>query len=1237
MLRLRVTAGLSQRDLAGELHRVASTISELENDWRLPSEEILKQYETYFKLAPDELVGALREARGELPEAGGQVVRRRGRKKPSPDDPCPYKGLPAFEREDAALFFGREAQVERVMTRLAESRFVAVVGASGSGKSSFVRAGLQAQLATSRTAARVVVLTPREHPLDELADAVSAATGNAVAADDLRTDPGSLERATRPDGEGSLVIVVDQLEELFTLCRDEAERRVFVEALIGAWHDPASAIVVIVALRADFYGRVAAYPRLAAAVVAHQTLVGPLSRDELRRAIALPADRCHVDLQDGLVETMLDELADQPGALPLLSHALLETWKLRATATLTLGDYRKAGGVRDAIARTAERTLQGLDEADRVIARSIFLSLTDLAESSEPTLRHADRADLAVHPHTAAPVERVLGILARERLVTIDERTVAVAHEALIRHWPRLRRWIDTDRAGLLLHRRLSDDARQWDEMRREPGALYRGARLAAAREWASGHAGDLGALEREFIAASEASARGELVTAQRRARRLRVLAIGLGVLSLTVAMLAIVALKQRGDARQQATEATAVALASAALPLTDSRPDIGLLLATHGYRLSARAETRASVLAGLMAASDPGVTAILHGHSNPVSRVVFSPGSRLLASAGLDSTIRLWTAHAVYGKTMRGHEGYVVDLAFSPDGLTLASAGLDGTIRLWNVRTQKQLGAPLDTNSGAVLAVAFSPDGRTLASAGAGGAIRLWDWRTRTQLGVLTHGSGDVYSVTFSRDGKRLASAGADRAIRLWTVSTREQLGAALTGHDGPVVSVAFARGGDRLASAGGDEVRVWSVRTGRLLVPPLVGHDGDVNSVMFRPDSRVLASAGLDGTIRLWSVRSGQPRGDPLRGHAGEVLNVVFGPGGGRLASAGYDNTIRLWSPRKHRRAGRPLVGHTGHIADVAFSPDSDTLASAGEDGTIRLWSARTHEQIAPALTEHRGAVYRVAFSPDGRVLASAGADRTIRLWDLREHRPLGRPMPHESYVRSMAFSDDGRRLASAGSDKLIRLWDVGTSAQPRKTLLGHTDSVSSVAFSRDGTRLASASIDRTIRFWDVDTGTEDGEPLTPRASDVFRVAFSLDGERLASLSPDERIVWDVRARKRIGPPDGDIRRRFHLASSSDGRRLASPGPRKTVRLRDVRTHEQLGTPLTGMSRSARIVAESPDGHTVAAVGADNTIRLWEGLLWRSRKKLQKMVCDLAGGRLSRAEWNRYAGGSVYRETCL
>ncbi|MGH8908290.1 MAG: hypothetical protein ACRD0K_17725 [Egibacteraceae bacterium] len=1204
------------------------------------------------------------------------LVQRQSAAAVAPAEPvgecCPYMGLAAFQAEDAQWFFGRQRLVSDLIVRLSEAPFLAVIGPSGSGKSSVLRAGLLpavwdgalpwAQVWTT------IVVTPGAHPLEELAVRLGGVC--KVAAESLLGDwqarPGWLRLAVRqalvdaPVG-ALLLLAVDQFEEVFTLCADEAERRGFILALAALAGEADSQAIVVLGIRADFYARCAEYPELVAALQDRQVLVGPMTPAEAREAITGPAARAGLVLEPGLVETVLADLDEEPGSLPLLSHALFATWQRRRGDTLTIEGYRDAGGIRQAIGRTADTVYARLDPAQQAIAKDVFLRLTALGEGTEDTRRRARRAEL-LDGRDPGAVEVALDRLAQARLVTLDEDSAQVAHEALIREWPMLRAWLTEDREGLRIHRRLTEAAGEWEALGRDSGALYRGGRLAGAREWAEVHGERLNAVERAFLADSSDRERDELAAARRRNRRLRVLAGVLALLLVLAGTFGTVA------AQNQQRLATARQLAARASANLDQQA-LSLLLSLESLRVAPTDEGRASLLQALL--EPPRESARLTtGDTNLIFDVAFSPDSTKLVSASADKTVRLWdvATGAPIGQPLTGHTDFVYGVAFSPDGRMIASAGgIDKTVRLWDAATGAPIGQPLTGHTHAVWGVAFSPDGRMIASAGE--TVRLWNVATGDPIGEpLTGHTGGVLGVAFSPDGTKLASAGGDGFVRLWDVATGAPIGELLGGHTGWVREVAFSPDGKTLASVADDAtVRLWDVAAGAPIGQPLTGHIGAVNGVAFSPDGTKLASASNDGSVRFWDAATGAPIGQPLTGHSYWVLGVAFSPDGTTLASAG--DTVRLWDAAIRVPLGQPLIGHTervravifspdgtklasvdgetvrlwdvaagaplglpltGHTATVwglRFSPDGTKLATAGDDGTVRLWDATTGAPIGQPLTGHIGWVWGVVFSPDGRMIASAGADKTVRLWDPATGAPIGRPLTgHTDQVKWVEFSPDGRMIASASDDGSVRLWDPATGTPIGQPLTGHTDRVWGLLFNLDGTTLATASDDGTMRLWDPATGAPIGQPLTGHSDGVWRMAFNPAGTMLASAGADGSVrLWDPATGAPIGRPltghTGWVR---GLAFSPDGTTLASTGTDGTVRLWDAATGAPIGQPLTGHTGWVWYVVFSPDGTTLATAGFDRTVRLWPITVdaWI------RHACTLAGRNLTQDEWDRFVG---------
>ncbi len=1177
---------------------------------------------------------------------------------PAPGEP-PFKGLQSFAEADADLFFGREQLTASLVRRLraaltpdeARAPLLIVVGASGSGKSSLVRAGLIPALRRGEPLADgslppadaahwpVHVITPTARPLDALAANLArdaGATTAAALAHDLAGDPRALGRyvrqllhtgdrpTARPSSASHLLLVVDQFEELFTACRDQAARQAFVDNLLAA----APPAIVVLTLRADFYAPCAQFPALRQALETSQVYIGPMSQDELRRAITEPARRAGWEFERGLVDLILRDVGDEPGALPLLSHALLETWRHRRGRVMTLESYAESGGVRGAIAKTAETVYGSLPPEQQAIARHIFLRLVEPGEGTPDTRRRAALSELGTDPATQA----VLTTLADARLVTIGEQTAEVAHEALIREWPTLQRWLDESRAGLRLHRRLTAAAQEWARWQpttapapaarpatptdvtvisadtSREGLLYRGARLAEATEWAAAHAAELNPLEREFLAASQALAEREAAEreAQRQreleaarrlaeaetqraeeqaqaAKRLRRRAVALtgaslaaGALVVIAGLLAVLALgfgyqadqnarlalAERDRAEAQARVALSRQLAAQSLTRRSDRFDLALLLSLEAYRVADTVEARGSLLADLNA--NPHLVAFLRAHQEGVTGVAFSPDGRTLASGSYDRTIRLWDlSTAPVGQPVRvltGHQRVVSSLAFSPDGRTLASGGWDGVVILWNVSTGQPIGQPFQGHTAEVSSVAFSPDGKTLASG---------SW---------------------------------DQTIILWDAATGQPIGQPLRGHTAEVSSVAFSPDGRALASGSWDKtIILWDVSAGRPSGAPLTGHAHEVNCVAFQPGGQTLASGDWGGAILLWNTAARTRSGQPLVGHTNSVSSLAFSPDGRTLASGSYDYTVRLWDVAQATSLGPPLKGHTDWVYGVAFGPDGRTLASGG-DNTVILWNTAAGPRLGTALAGHAKSVWGLAFSPDGRWLVSGGADRVVRRWNLADtltDQPSGEPLVgHTDTVLSVAVSPDGRTLASGGADRTVILWDAATGQPRGEPLVGHTDYVLGVAFSPDGRVLASASRDQTIILWDTATGRPIGQPLRGHEKGVCSVAFAPDGRTLASGGMDAIIIlWDAATGQPRGEPlAGHSLAAYSLAFSPDGQTLASGSWDRTVILWDVSTGQPRGEPLVGHTDSVNSVAFSPDGRTLASGAWDKTVILWD-----------------------------------------
>ena len=1208
------------------VHRAAGEWARREASRRLGlAAERAASERTGLRAAEDDLAGdvarlqAVRE-RAALEDSGPEVIA------------CPFKGLASFDVADAELFFGRERLVAEMVARLAGAPLMGIVGSSGSGKSSALRAGLLAALAGGVLPASedwgLALLRPGEHPVR------------------------ALERATAEAAPASrLVVAVDQFEELFTLCHDEAERAAFVDELVAQARDVRRRVLVLVAVRADFYGRCAVYPELSQLLGANHVLVGPMRRDELRRAIELPARRAGLTVDSDVVDALIADVEGEPGGLPLLSSALLELWQRRDGRRLRMSAYEHTGGVQGAIARLAENAYARLEPAHQETARRILLRLADHGDG-EAVRRRVELAELDVDRDER--VAAVLAVLAGDRLVTIGEGAVEVAHEALLREWPRLRRWLEQDSEGRRLHQHLRAAAREWDAGGRDPGELYRGARLAAALEWSAAHGSELNASERTFLDAGRAAN-------ERSQRRLRAVLAGVAALLLLSVIAGVVALEQRGSAHEQAVAADAQRLGARALVEDDL--DRALLLARQGVALDESAQTRGNLLAALL--KSPAALGILRGDDEPIAVIGLSPDERTLAAGTNTNKVLLFDT-----RTRRRVATLEVDfgafmnsIAFSPDGRRLA-VGYDWqgapVVVVFDLRRRRGLARISVPTSGGITGLGYSHDGRGLevivarvfGFGGRGPAVLMrFDARTGApRSGPIPINRAGSTPLMITSDGRRLVAVGEGetvvrdaqslRALKRWPVGGR---GAS------QYWPTALAPD-DRTVAIGGEDgsVRFLDLETGEERAA-LGRHVAEVFGARFTPDGRRLITTGADSGVIVWDVRRATA-GETFSGQPGRVLTPQITRDGRTLYTAGPGAAVFIWDLAGTRGLGRPFstgapsaqpgfAAVTSGQAFLALSSDGGLIARGQDDGAVTIVDGQTlaRRRRFPVVTS--GPVHGLGFVPRSRLLVVTGPEGFLALADADRGRLLKRAPGHEGDVLPPSISADGRLLVTSSDDQTIRLWSLPDMRPVAGPLRFGSNDIEDVQISPDGRRLAIVLVDpsgesATLEVWDADSRRRVARldvPDTPTA-----VRFSPDGRLLAVGYPHGRSrLWSTTNWK---PAThllaGDVGTIYAVAISRDGRTLATGSEDRTVRLWDIESQQAIGAPLPGPGRGVGAVAPyfTPDG--AALIASYDTGRAFR---WDLRpESLARHACRVAGRRLTPAEWTEFLPGRDYDPAC-
>ncbi|MEH2071594.1 MAG: caspase family protein [Nostoc sp.] len=1122
-------------------------------------------------------------------------------------DECPYRGLEAFDKQHAKFFFGRQKVVNHIQQKLDLAKFVPIIGASGSGKSSVVRAGLIPQLDDSEWQV-LEPIKPGFEPLIKLRGAFQQFFPGAKKEKQLKDlienqQSGLSAIIENIPATAKLLLVVDQFEEVFTGGATQQEKQRFIDLLTQVVEITDSRLAVVITMRADFLEPCLQYPSLTNLIQTQAVYMPPLVGVDLKDTITEPAKLQGHSVEEGLVLKILEDVKQEPGFLPLLEFALTKLWEKRDRQKhqLTLEEYEKLGELTGALnlhaenvylyqdyeeeSPTAERTQQEKEWIGR-----IFLRLVRTGEGEKDTRQRQPKATLLNIAGDDANQQQELselldgeaGLVKGRLLVTgKDEKGEAwidLAHEALIEGWQQFAQWRQQDRDLRRLSDRLEDTRREWFNKRQDDKYLMQGGLLAEVRDsWQQLQPYlRLPREDKDFYQCSDAHEKDRIAELERALTesRLREKAARVENLLLFQPLDSLIlAIQTMGENQEKLSQQ---------------------ILAPVQNSLN-RVMNKARV-------SIP-----LRGHAGNVYSVAISVDGQTIVSGSDDGTVQLWNSQGqTLAEPLRGHQGDVISVAISADGQTIVSGGSDGTVWLWNSQGQT-LAEPLRDHEDYVRSVAISADGQTIVSGGGDGTVWLWNSQGQTLAEPLRGHQGDVWSVAISADGQTIVSGGEDGTVRLWNLQ-RQILAEPLRSHQGIVRSVAISVDGQTIVSGGDDgTVRLWNLQ-GQTLAEPLRGHKGDVWSVAISADGQTIVSGGDDGTVRLWNLQ-GQILAQPLRGHEGYVLSVAISADGQTIVCGGGDGTVRLWNLQGQTLA-QPLRSHEDIVTSVAISTDGQTIVSGGVDGTVQLWNSQG-QTLAEPLRSHQGIVTSVAISADGQTIVSGSGDCTVRLWNL-QGQTLAEPLRgHEGdvrsvAVRSVAISADGQTIVSGGDDGTVRLWNLQgqTLAEP---LRSHEGDVYCVAISADGQTIVSGGEDGTVRLWNLQ-GQTLVEPLRGHKGDVWSVAISADGQTIVSGGEDGTVwLWNRQGQTLAQPLRGHESVVHSVAISADGQTIVSGGVDGTVWLWNLQG-QTLAEPLRGHEDIVNSVAISADGQTIVSGGRDGTVRLWRGS-WR---RWLQVCCD-------------------------
>ncbi|MDX2078015.1 MAG: protein kinase [bacterium] len=1161
----------------------------------------------------------------------------------------PFKGLRPFDEIDAHDFFGRGEAIKRLCDFFAEkdNRFLAVVGPSGSGKSSLVRAGLlavvrQQSLPNSKNWI-ISTMTPGDNPFLALTEALAEVTflPQLPETADLQDAPENLHlrlSAILPDNI-DLFLLIDQFEELFTIGGDEQATQRFLDMLHDSLTHPFSRLHVILTLRADYYDRPLQHQKFGELIRKHTEVVLPLSDLALEEIIIEPSLQVGLTVQPDLKMAILNDLSGQQGALPLLQYTLSELYENRqGSNSLTLATYQQLGGISGALSRRAESIYSDLTETEQKIAQQLFLRCVTVEGGGTPTRKRVLMTTLLLNlPPDQRPIlADVVEQFTRWRLLTLDRDslsrspTIDIAHEALISAWSRLHGWIDENRSDLRRYYQLQLLTQAWIEANHDSSFLAVGARLTEFEALLTTPFITLSADESAFISSG-------MALKKRRENRTRlaivmlvlfsIFASGLALFALTQQQLAISAqaeaLAERDRANTTAQISRSRELAANTLSVLDT-PDIALLLGYYATQISDTFEARNSLLTALQ--NTPNITAYAQGHEGEVRGVAYSADGTWAVSAGEDRIIRVWDTDGWQLKTtiQTNHTDIINAIAIYGD--TIFSASADGTISQWggDSDTSTPIQVFLGHNS-PIWDMAVNPDGTRLVSGAEDGTLIVWDVATGAILHRIQNAHDNIiYAVAFSPSGTILATGGADNLVRFWDVTTGTPLADATPMHTNWVSALAFSPTGKQLVSGGADSTLVfWDMADFSPIQSVTLEADSWIRGLTYSATGEMLALVGLDGSLRMWDAISGQLLGEPYVAHQSGVWDVDASPLGNDFVTVGADGLVIAWDfTPPYRPATRVFI--TGREAmTMGLNPATAQLGVGLSNGDIQLWDL-TAGTRQTRLTGHEVAIEAMAYSPSGAYLATVDSGRNLIVWRVADETIIYQGTLNEAIsTPNLVFNADESSLFIAGDEVLLRV-AIATTPPTITPISINGDSISTFEVSPNGELLAVGGQSGAITLIHLANPTIAPIQFTGHANVVTTLAFAENGGLLISGSRDNTlIIWDIATRSPLFEP-----LRAHtdwvmdVAISPDERLMASASRDQTVILWDLTTARPLGAPFTGHRNWVQNVIFATDGNRLYSAGLDGVVFEW----MVSVSDWQMLACQVSNRDFRDDEWARY-----------